>query len=249
MLSEIKSWITGYIRSVLESVIRVAVVDSVDPARGTARVRLEDESELISFDLRVVVRKAHKDFDYWLPDPGDQVLCFFLPFGLEQGFVLGSLYSRSDPVPVESSDKRHVLFSDGTWLEYDRKKHNLSGHIKGKVDGLVIEKDAVIDIGGDVTETVGGSVSAEIGKDLAARVGQNAEVTAGAQISLNAPIIKLMGNLSSAGSSGGVATETKEADTEHTGSYKLTGDLEVDGSIHATGDILADGANVNHHSH
>lgn len=123
MLEQIKTWVAEHVRSSLESMFRVAVVSSTDPSRATVRVKVGDEDELISYDLRVVVRKAHKDFDYWMPDIGDQVLCVFLPFGLEQGFVLGSIYSKQDKVPVESQDKWHVLFKDGTWLEYDRKEH------------------------------------------------------------------------------------------------------------------------------
>jgi phage baseplate assembly protein gpV len=169
--------------------------------------------------------------------------------GQNADVTAGSQITLNAPLIKMLGNLWHVLFKDGTYLEYDRKTHNLSGHIKGKVDGLTVDENAKIDVGGDVTETVGGSVNAEIGKDLAAQVGQNADVTAGSQITLNAPLIKMLGNLTSAGAGGGAATETKEANTEHTGSYTLNGDLEVSGSIHATGDIIADGANVNHHSH
>ena len=242
MLERIKDFITNYVRSTMQSMVKTGVVASTDPASGTARVELSDEDGLISFDLGVLVRKTHRDKDYWMPDVGDQVLCLFLPFGLEQGFILGSFYSSPDPAPVTSQDKRHVLFGDGTWLEYDRKSHTLSGHIKGAVDQLTVDQDAVVE--------VAGSVQATTGQDLIAQVGNNAEVTAGgSHIQLNAPLIKLQGNLSAVAQGGGTATETKEANTEQTGSFTLTGDLEVDGSIHATGDILADGSNSNHHTH
>lgn len=229
--------------------LRVGVVNSANPAKGTVRVRFSDQSSVITWDCHVLYPKTLNDKAYWMPDIGEHVAILSLPYGSSQGLVIGALYSRPDKTPVSDQDKWHVLFADGTYLEYDRKNHTLSGHIKGKVDGLTVDESAVIDVGGDVAETVGGSVTAEIGKNLSAQVGQNAEVSAGAQITLNAPLIKLLGNLSSAGAGGGAATETKEADTEHTGSYTLNGDLEVAGSIHATGDIIADGANVNHHSH
>jgi phage baseplate assembly protein V len=229
--------------------LRVGVVDSTNPAKATVRVRFADQASVITWNCQVLYPKTNQDKAYWMPDIGDHVMVLSLPYGPSQGFVVGAIYSSADKTPVSSQDKRHVLFKDGTYLEYDRKTHNLSGHIKGKVDGLTVDENAKIDVGGDVTETVGGSVNAEIGKDLAAQVGQNADVTAGSQITLNAPLIKMLGNLTSAGAGGGAATETKEANTEHTGSYTLNGDLEVSGSIHATGDIIADGANVNHHSH
>jgi phage baseplate assembly protein V len=257
MLERLKDFIPNYVRSTMQSMVKTGVVASTSPASGTARVEISDEDGLVSFDLGVIVRKTYRDKDYWMPDAGDQVLCLFLPFGLEQGFILGSFYSQPDAVPVTSQDKRHVLFGDGTWLEYDRKSHTLSGHVKGKVDQLTVDEDVVAEVGGSVQATVtkdviaevGGSVQATVTKDLIAEA-NNAEVTAkGSYISLSAPLIKLQGSLSAAAQGGGTATETKEADTEHTGSYTLTGDLEVDGNIHATGDILADGSNSNHHTH
>lgn len=249
MLRQIKDWVIQYVRSVLESTVRTAVVSSTDPSRGTVRVRIPDDDDLVSYDLRVLSRKTHQDKDYWMPDVGEHVLCLFLPYGLEQGFVLGAFYSQEDQPPVASQDKRHVLFEDGTWLEYDRKSHTLSGHIKGQVDKLTVDKDAILEVKGNVQATVGESVTASIGKDLTAEVGQSATVNAGAKITLTAPQINLLGNLSSSAQGGGIATETKEADTEQTGDYELNGDLQVNGSIHATGDIIADGSNVNHHTH
>ena len=263
MLDRLKSWITEYVRSVMESTIRVGVVSSTNPGSGTVRVELPDDDSLVSFDLRVLVRKTHRDQDYWMPDVGDQVLCLFLPFGLEQGFVLGAFYSRPDAVPVSSQDKRHVLFEDGTWLEYDRKSHILSGHIKGSVNALTVDLDAILEVKGNVQATVGKSVTLEVkenvdatvGKNLTAQVSQSAAVNAGTKIALTAPQISLLGNLSSSAAGGGAAMETKEADTDHTGSYKLTGDLQVNGNISATGNITADGdilsggSNSNHHSH
>lgn len=249
MLDRLKSWITEYVRSVMESTVRVGVVSSSDPSRGTVRVELPDDNNLVSFDLRVLVRKTHRDKDYWMPDVGDQVLCLFLPFGLEQGFILGAFYSGPDAVPVSSQDKRHVLFEDGTWLEYDRANHTLSGHIKGKVDAITVDQDAVLEVKGDVLATVGKSVQATVGKKLVAEVAESASVSAGTNITLTAPQINLLGNLSSSAAGGGTATETKTADTDHTGSYTLNGDLRVNGNINATGDILAGGANSNHHTH
>lgn len=152
MMDRIKSWVSDYIRSVLESTIRVAVVSSTDPAAATVRVTVPDGDGLVSHDLRILVRKVHKDKDYWMPDIGDQVLCIFLPFGLEQGFVVGSFYSSADPVPVNSQDKRHMEFSDGTTFEYDRKNNHLDVNVKGTTtihaDGALL-----LDSGESVTVT------------------------------------------------------------------------------------------------
>ena len=80
-----------------------------------------------------------------MPDVGEHVLCAFLPIGVEQGFVLGALFSRADATPVADQDKRHVEFEDGTWLQYDRKAHTLSGVIKSGSVKLCIEGQAVVE--------------------------------------------------------------------------------------------------------
>jgi phage baseplate assembly protein gpV len=117
----------------------------------------------------------------------------------------------------------------------------MSGHIKGSVDALTIDKDATV--------AVGGSIIASAGKDASLTVGASASVSAGADITLKAPTINMLGNLASTGSGGGVGTESKSADTTHTGRYDLTGDLTVHGNITATGSIMDGGGNSNHHSH
>ena len=265
MLDQIKSWVTGYVRSVLNSIIRVAEVDSTDPDKATVRVRLGDDDDLISHDLRVLVRKTHMDKDYWMPDVGEHVLCLFLPFGLEQGFVLGAFYSEKDQPPVQSQDKKHLVYDDGTWLEYDRSEHLLSGHIKGWVD-LTVDKDMTADIGNDAKISVGRDIDAQVGRDMSADVGQNAtlkagedikadagnnaEITASGQhIRLSAPLVVLAGSITMQDQQGSGTTEQKQADTEHVGSYFLSGSMNITGDLHVGGDITCGGSNPNHHSH
>jgi phage baseplate assembly protein V len=240
---------TEHLAEVIKQVVRVGVVVNTYPEKATVRVKCSDADGLVTWPLRVLSHKTHKDKAYWMPDIGEHVLCVFLPYGHEQGFVIGALYSDKDQVPVASQDKRHVLFDDGTWLEYDRKEHNWHGHIKGKVADLTVDQDVNINVGGNVNVQVQKSVHAIVGQDLTAEVGGSAEVSAGQHITLNAPQINLQGNLSAQSQGGGIAQETKSAVTEHTGSYTLNGDLQVNGNINATGSIVDAGGNTNHHSH
>ena len=86
--------------------------------------------------------------------------------------------------------------------------------------------------------------SVKVGKDAVVEVGKTATVTAGTSATLNAPIvnlnanqINLKGNISTSGTSGGIGTEIKNANTEHTGSLSLNGPLNVEGDITASGTI------------
>lgn len=130
---------------VLQHVVRVGVVTATDPKRGTVRVQCQDQDGLCTYDYPVLCRKVHKDKDYQMPDVGDHGVVLCLPNGQEQGFYLGSFYSEADATPVQDQDKHHQRYEDGTWFEYDRKEHKLTGEIKGDVE-LLIEKSAKVEV-------------------------------------------------------------------------------------------------------
>lgn len=142
------------LESSLAHVIRVGVVTGTDPAAGTARVQFQDADGLVSYPYPVMQRKTLKDKDYHMPDVGEHVTCVCLGYGLEQGVCLGAIYSKADVPPVTDPDKRHVEFEDGTWFQYDRKSHTLSGEI---VSGA-----AVLKIGAGVQLTLAGGASVRL---------------------------------------------------------------------------------------
>ncbi len=113
---------------------RFGIVCSVDIDNITARVRVPDLDNLVSWDLQVLQRKARKDRDHWLPDIREEVACLFAGNGLECGVILGAVYNAKDLPPVKCQDKRHVAYSDGSWTEYDRAEHKLKVHSVGTVD-------------------------------------------------------------------------------------------------------------------
>ncbi len=118
----------------VSAAVRVGIVESTNPKKVTVRVKIPDLDNVISYDLQVVQRKTLKDKDYWLPDLKEEVLCLFQGNGLESGFVLGALYNEEDEPPVNSQEKRHVAFEDGTSLEYDRKAHKLTATVQGDIE-------------------------------------------------------------------------------------------------------------------
>lgn len=122
------------LRDIMAQMIRVGFVSARQPERMRVRVELRDTptAALVTDWLPVLCSRASGDLAYDLPDVGDQVLCLFLPYGLEQGFVLGAMYGKAGP-PVSSGDKWHRKFSDGTVLEYDRAAHRLTADVKGQL--------------------------------------------------------------------------------------------------------------------
>ena len=120
----------------LSQVIRVGSVTARQPEKLRVQVECRDTvtNALVTDWMQVLVARAKEDRHYDIPDVGDQVLCLFLPFGRECGFVLGSMYA-SDAPPVTDGDKTHRAFKDGTAFEYDRKENRLTVHVEG--NGLV----------------------------------------------------------------------------------------------------------------
>lgn len=118
---------------IVSRMIRVGVVATY-PERGTVRVRFPDQDSEVSYEMRVLTRKTHRDRDYWMPDVGEQVLCAFLPYGREQGFVLGAFYSSADPVPVADQEVRRVEFANGAYVEHDRRTGNVRVETPGEVE-------------------------------------------------------------------------------------------------------------------
>lgn len=130
------------------NLIRTGKVSTINASAGTARVSFEDRSNVVSYDLQIVVRGSKEAKDYWMPVPGEQVLCVFLPHGRSQGFILGSLYSLKDQPPASDQAQRCMEFVDGTRLEYDSASHVLRIHVAGPIQ---IIADGDVQVTGDVT--------------------------------------------------------------------------------------------------
>lgn len=153
-------------RDVMAQMIRLGFVSARQPETMRVRVELKDTTSapLVTDWLPVLTPRAKADCQYDLPDVGDQVLCLFLPFGLEQGFVLGAMYGKASP-PVTSGDKWHRKFADGTVLEYDRAAHKLTANVKGDVE-LVTSGSVKATITGPLQASAQGAVSVQSAQNL-----------------------------------------------------------------------------------
>lgn len=108
-----------------QTTLRLGIVQAQDPTLGRLRVTFNEFDHLLSYWLPVVVSKTQNDKAYWLPDVGEQVVCL-MDGRDEDGVVIGAIYSQVDATPVQSIDKWHVGFKDGSAFEYDRSTHLLS---------------------------------------------------------------------------------------------------------------------------
>lgn len=117
---------------------RLGIVKEQDGTNCRVRVTFREFDQMLSYWLPVVVPKTQDDKVFWLPDPGEQVVCLMDEHD-EAGVVLGAIYSQPDRPPVADANKYHIGFKDGTSFEYDRGLHVLRAAFE---DGTAISYDA-----------------------------------------------------------------------------------------------------------
>lgn len=66
-------------KGLLENLIFIGNVSSLNPAQGTVRVTRPDKGDKVTSDMAVLQRGTKDSKDYWMPAVGDQVLCMQLP--------------------------------------------------------------------------------------------------------------------------------------------------------------------------
>ena len=115
---------------------------------GFSRVRFDDIDGLVSAWLPVIHHKTQADKVIWTLDIGEHVACL-MDANMEDGCIVGAVYSEADAPPVVSADKFRIQFRDGGYFEYDRSTGAMAAHAVG---------GASITVGGDASVTVGGNV-------------------------------------------------------------------------------------------
>ena len=126
------------LESIVANLFRVGTVSSINEEAATARVTFSDRDNVVSYDLPVITKNTLKNKDYWMPDVEEQVLCLFLPIGIETGFIVGGYYDTKTEKPAATGNKRAAEFEDGTRVEYDREAHKLQIDIPETAGTVVI---------------------------------------------------------------------------------------------------------------
>lgn len=93
----------------IDGLIRVGRVSSVNAGKHTARVMFEEDDDLVSYDLPVLVARPG---DYSLPDVDAPVVCLMAPGSAGVGYVLGAIYTDADAPPLSDAGQRSVAGDD-----------------------------------------------------------------------------------------------------------------------------------------
>lgn len=121
---------------------------------GFARVRFDDIDALVTHWLPVIHHKTQDDKVIWTLDIGEQVACL-MDSHMEDGCIVGAIYSDVDVPAVSSKDKFRVSFKDGGSFEYDRSNGSMT---------IVCKGGATVNVGGDASVTVLGSALVKAAK-------------------------------------------------------------------------------------
>lgn len=114
--------------------VRYGRVSTVNAERMTARVLFDDQDNLVSNELAIIVRNSKVNKDYALPDIGEYVVCLFLDNDHTTGFIVGAVYSQNNLPLRNDQSVRAVDFGDGTSIEYNR----VSGCLKINCTGDLV---------------------------------------------------------------------------------------------------------------
>lgn len=107
----------------LANLVRIGTVAELDEAQARVTV---DLGGLVTDWLPWLTARAGATRTWSAPRPGEQVLVL-APFGdLAQAVVLPAIYQDAHPAPVVSRDREHVVFPDGSSVDYDSAAHVLT---------------------------------------------------------------------------------------------------------------------------
>ena len=153
--------------------IRIGIVSSINPEKGTAKITFPDRHDIVSRDLPVVVPCTLEDKWYYMPDVGERVRVLFDPEAPTRGCILGSYYDDKRIPPVGDKNKAYVKFKDETLIEYDRELHKLTIHIVAAG-----EKSIEIKAESDISVQTNGKLVVEVAKDVDLLSVQNINIVA-----------------------------------------------------------------------
>lgn len=124
---------------------------------GWVIVRFPDLGDMLTKWIPVLYTKTQDDKAYWTPDIGEQVMCM-MDDRLEDGCVMGAIYSEADQPPTDDMDEWGIKFKDGGEISYNRS----TGIAKVVAPTKVILDTPLVHATGDIHadgDVVAGSVS------------------------------------------------------------------------------------------
>lgn len=125
--------------------VRDAIVSVVYPEQMAAQVYFPDSDNTTSAILPILTHGSRQTKDYWLPVPGESVVCLMKQNNTtsrNQGWIVGSYFNAEDIPPTKAGEGVRVIdFTDGTVISYNRNTKELLINCAGgvKINGTRID--------------------------------------------------------------------------------------------------------------
>lgn len=143
--------------------LRFGIISEIDPAKGYARVKFTDD-EIVSDWLQILVMGALSNKFFHTFDINEQVACF-MDENSEEGVILGATFNNKTAPNGGTKDKVRVLFSDDSFIEYDRASHKYEINVKGDInitaEGTTAVEAAVVSVVANMVDVDAGNVNVE----------------------------------------------------------------------------------------
>ena len=105
--------------------LKFGIVSDVKPSEGTATVHFDD-IDIVSDYIPWITPRTGNDNENDPLEIGNHVSCLMDEY-LENGVILGCIYSTKDKPPTESGANKWVKkFEDGSIFKYDKEVHEYS---------------------------------------------------------------------------------------------------------------------------
>ncbi|WP_289171590.1 phage baseplate assembly protein V [uncultured Parasutterella sp.] len=203
------------------AVLKLGEVVEVLPDQCKARVVFDEDDSIVSDPLPIVIPNSIENRDFHLPDVGEDVLCLFGSAGLEDGFILGSIYAGEVVPPSSSADVRMVEFADGSKFTFDRSASTFE-----------------IEIGSTRIKLDRDSVNVEAPQRVSVTSDQAVDIEGAAVVNIKTPTLNLNVGGTIMQLNGSSATITSQ-DLTFRGNVSMTGNLSVSGNGTFSGTVHA----------
>jgi phage baseplate assembly protein V len=149
----------------LYNLIRPGTIAQADHAAGKVRCQI---GSILTTWLPWLTHRAGPDSTWHAPEIGEQVLILSPGGDFSQGFVLPAIYQNDHPQPETDPDLSKLVFSDGSFIEYDRAAHRYTVAISntGAEIRLISAGKITLSADSDLTIEAGGQIDIEASGNL-----------------------------------------------------------------------------------
>ena len=128
------------------NLLRIGKIASLDEANARVTVKLGDA---VTQPLPWLTSRAGLDKTWWAPEVGESVLVLSPCGDTRAGVVLPAIYTEANAAPAAEKTKHRTVYSDGTFVEYDRAAHKLTATVQGTAE-ITTTGDAKVQSGGEL---------------------------------------------------------------------------------------------------